>query len=83
METTINLNNDQYQLADLLLFAQRGIDVVLTDGSAPVARLIPIQQQPLSVSTNPLALGTFAETIEISDDFDDELPDVFWVGGKG
>ncbi len=31
---------------------------------------------------NPLKLGLFEGQIQISDDFDDQLPDEFWLGDK-
>ena len=71
---TIDVHGAQVQLDDLLSFVGQGIEIILTGGDKPLARLIPISPH---VTTRVAELNQGA--IWTSDDFDDPLPDEFWV----
>ena len=62
-------------LNDLVEQVHQGIEVILLEGGRPVARLIP--NPPSSGQRHP---DLFPDAIQISDDFDDPLPDEFWLG---
>jgi prevent-host-death family protein len=72
---TIDVHDAQIQLAELLSIVEQGVEIILTDGNTPLARLIPMNQiaTPRIAGLNPGAIWT-------SDDFDDPLPDEFWTG---
>ncbi|MDD5267388.1 MAG: hypothetical protein PHO08_09715 [Methylococcales bacterium] len=46
------------------------------------ARAIIIYDETEKKLSKPLKLGLFEGKIKISDDFDDPLPDSFWLEGK-
>ena len=77
METKlIDVIKENMPLKKLLELVASGIDVVLTEGKSPVARVVPVARK---VNT-PRVLGLSAGKIWISPDFDDPLPDSFWLG---
>ena len=68
---TVDVREAQTQLKELLSEVQEGVEVVLTEDSTPVARLVPV---------TPRVAGLHAGAISTSDDFDEPLPDEFWTG---
>jgi len=72
---TVNLEESQTNLKDLLALVRNGTEIVLTDGTAPFARLVPVR-----CATTPRIPGLHAGAIRTNDDFDDPLPDDFWTG---
>lgn len=46
------------------------------------AKVIVMVEEEIAQSSKPLKLGLFEGKIKISDDFDDPLPDSFWLDGK-
>ena len=75
----IDVHEAQPQLAELLSLVVSGTDVVLTDGTTPVARLVALTA-PNSPRIAGLHAGLGTETDWMSDDFDEPLPDEFWTG---
>jgi antitoxin (DNA-binding transcriptional repressor) of toxin-antitoxin stability system len=63
-------------LKKLLELVASGVDVVLMENKSPVARVVSV---PHKVKT-PRVMGLNAGKIWISPDFDDPLPDEFWMG---
>jgi hypothetical protein len=50
--------------------------------AAGKARAVIIYDEIVREPSKPLKLGLFEGQIHISDDFDDPLPDSFWLEGK-
>lgn len=76
METiTIDVQESTASLSDLLPLVSAGKEIVLTAGATPMARVSPIDATKWSRQPD-LHPGA----ITISDDFDDPLPDEFWLG---
>ncbi|HEX9990811.1 MAG TPA: toxin-antitoxin (TA) system antitoxin [Chloroflexia bacterium] len=73
---TIDVHDEQVQLAELLSLAKDGIEFILIDGATPLARLVP-----MSLPTTQRIAGLHAHLgpIWMSDDFDEPLPDEFWT----
>jgi hypothetical protein len=46
------------------------------------AKVIVMYEEEAQAPSKPLKLGLFEGKIKISDDFDDPLPDSFWLEGK-
>ena len=77
METKlIDVQKENMPLKKLLELVSSGIDVVLTEGKSPVARLMPVARKVKAERVPGLSAGK----IWISPDFDDPLPDEFWLG---
>lgn len=71
----IDITDEKITLEELLRIVETGTEVTLISGEKPVAQLLPVitPDMPRIFNLHP---GAF----EISDDFDDELPDTFWLG---
>ena len=72
---TVDIHEAQTQLAELLSLVSAGTEIILTEGSTPLARIVPIA----GVST-PRVAGLHPGTIWTSEDFDEPLPEDFWTG---
>lgn len=72
---TIDVQEAQMSLKDLLSLVVEGTEIVLTEGSTPLARLVPI-----TLPTTPRIAGLHSGEIWASDDFDQPLPEEFWTG---
>lgn len=74
MTRTVNISEAQSHLPDLLASALGGNEVIITDGGKPLARLVPI-----APPKKKRIAGLNRGTIQTSDDFDEPLPDEFWI----
>lgn len=66
----------QARLTELISVVAAGTEVILTDGSTPLARRVPF-----TFGTTLRVAGLHAGAIQTSDDFDGPLPDEFWLNG--
>ncbi|MBM4297584.1 MAG: toxin-antitoxin (TA) system antitoxin [Deltaproteobacteria bacterium] len=71
----IDVQDAQANLHDLLSLVRGGMEIVLKQGTTPVARVVPI-----AVSSMPRVAGLHEGAIWTSDDFDEPLPEDFWTG---
>ena len=71
----IDVQEAQTNLQDLLTLVREGTENVLTEGTTPLARVVPIV-----ISSMPRMAGLHAGAIWTSDDFDEPLPEDFWTG---
>ena len=76
MSTNIDINEAKKQLSQLLELAKAGNEIIISEDDTPVARLTGI---PRRNGTKRIA-GLHQGAVSISDDFDDPLPDEFWMG---
>ncbi len=67
----IDVREAQSHLEELLSQVLTGMELILTDGDKPVARLVPIAAR---------VSGLHAGAIWTSADFDEPLPEDFWAG---
>ncbi len=76
METKmIDIKKEDTPLNKLLAFVSAGMEVVLTEGKVPVARIVPV-----SHGAGERIPGLHLGKVWISSDFDTPLPDSFWLG---
>ncbi|MBA3872480.1 MAG: toxin-antitoxin (TA) system antitoxin [Anaerolineae bacterium] len=61
----------------LLSLLDKDTEIILTDNGHPVARMLPVKK----LSRKQLA-GLFRGAMVIHDDFDEPLPDNFWLGDE-
>jgi len=71
----VNIDEAKSQLADLIAIASEGGEVIITQDGKPLARLVPIAK-PKGKRIAGLNRGS----IWTSQDFDEPLPDEFWIG---
>ncbi len=76
MTKTVSLNEAQTQLQGLLALARNGDEVIIEENGEPSARIVPIQKN----EPKERVLGLREGQVWTSDDFDEELPDSFWLG---
>ncbi len=72
---TVNVNESQISVKELLSLVQEGKEIVLVEGSTPIARLVAIE-----IPNSPRTAGLHSGAIWTSDDFDEPLSDEFWTG---
>ena len=72
---TVDVHEAQTRLAELLSLVSAGTEIILTAGSTPLARIVPI-----AVASTPRVAGLHPDTIWMSEDFDAPLPEDFWTG---
>ena len=76
MTQTVSVDEAQNKLQDLLAKALAGDEVIITEHGMPVARLVPV----LVPSKKQRVAGLNRGTVSTSEDFDEPLPDEFWLG---
>jgi len=74
MSTTLDIRELPARLGEALAIVSLGGEVLLTDGTTPRARLVPL------VESAPRVPGLHAGAIQTSPDFDAPLSDDFWTG---
>ena len=76
MTTTIDIN--QARISQLLELAQAGQEVILAQDDKPLLRVIAIEE--IAPTPKSRVGGLHRGMIEMSEDFDEPLPDAFWLG---
>jgi antitoxin (DNA-binding transcriptional repressor) of toxin-antitoxin stability system len=74
---TVDVQEAQTKLKELLSLVQGGTEVVLTEDNIPLARLVPV-----ALPAGQRKAGLHPGAIWTSDDFDEPLPESFWTGSK-
>ena len=74
---TIEINSLEITKGALQGLLTQGDEIILTDDGQPVARLTPIENTGQSTGQR---VPDLFPGIWISDDFNDPLPDSFWLG---
>ncbi len=72
---TIDVTEAQTQLASLLTLVAQGNRVVFSENLQPVAQLMPIRKR-----NNLRTPGLHRGAMRMHNDFNDPLPDSFWLG---
>ena len=79
MTPTVTVDEAQENLQDLLAHALAGNEVIITQHGKPVARLVLV---PVAVANKKRVAGLNRGAIWTSEDFDQPLPDDFWLGHR-
>ncbi len=85
-DKTVVAGEVQAKLGDILDFVREGHEVLISDGQEPVARLVPLHStarpKPLPRGEGPKKriAGLHRGAIHMALDFDDPLPESFWLG---
>ncbi len=72
---TVDVHEAQIDLVELLSLVASGTEIILTEGSTPLARIVP-----MAGATTPRVAGLHPVAILASEDFDEPLPEEFWTG---
>jgi antitoxin (DNA-binding transcriptional repressor) of toxin-antitoxin stability system len=76
---TIDVNDLPSRLNEALDLARAGTEVILQDANGPVVKMVPI---PPSEPRRPIILNMHPGAMVPSADFDDPLPEEFWLGER-
>lgn len=71
---TINIDDAEGHLAELIELVQKGEDVVICQKNQPLIKLVMCEE------TEKRIPGLHKGSIRMSDDFDSTLDDSFWAG---
>jgi antitoxin (DNA-binding transcriptional repressor) of toxin-antitoxin stability system len=72
--TTVEIHELPARFAEMVGVATAGTEVIVTDGTVPRAKLVPLSPTPARVP------GLHAGAIQTAEDFDAPLPEEFWLG---
>ncbi|MBF0502717.1 MAG: toxin-antitoxin (TA) system antitoxin [Candidatus Riflebacteria bacterium] len=72
---TVSVQDAQKRLAELIDLAKQGDEIVIAQDEQTRVRLVPFTSH-----SAPRILGQYHGKIMMSRDFDDPLPDEFWLG---
>lgn len=72
---TIDITDEKITLQELIRIVESGTEITLVSGEKPVARLSPV-----ITPENPRIFNLHPGAFEISEDFDEELPEAFHSG---
>jgi antitoxin (DNA-binding transcriptional repressor) of toxin-antitoxin stability system len=72
---SVEIHEAQQHLAELVAQVATGTEIILLEGQTPRARLVPMTS--LAVQRIP---GLHAGSMTMHSDFDQPLPDEFWLG---
>jgi antitoxin (DNA-binding transcriptional repressor) of toxin-antitoxin stability system len=75
----MTIDKTDLTLERLLALVQGGAEVVITQDQTPVARITPVEAPPKQIKERIFGAHPGAW---MSDDFDDPLPDEFWLGDE-
>lgn len=73
---TVNIHEAKTHLSELLALALEGEEVIIAKANKPIARLVPLEHPKLQRKAG-LHVG---EDFWVSEDFDQPLPEEFWLG---
>jgi len=71
---TINIGDAQTQLPKLLSLVSEGNEIIISDDDKPLSKIVPF-----SVPSKKRTAGLNKGKIHASNDFDEPLPDDFWM----
>jgi antitoxin (DNA-binding transcriptional repressor) of toxin-antitoxin stability system len=72
----LDIQQISISIIDLLALVQNDTEIVLTDGDMPLAKVTPIDRFQENIA--PKA-GLNSGAMVMSDNFDEPLPDEFWL----
>lgn len=75
MTKTLSVN--EITIQTVITSAKSGDEIVLEENGKPIARITPIVEAERTAPKQRTA-GLGKGTMQMSEDFDDELPDEFW-----
>ena len=74
---TIDIRDAQSQLLQLFSLARQGQEIVIAENEVPIVRFVPVAK-PVQRRIAGLHRGS----MRMHDDFNDPLPDDFWLGNE-
>ena len=75
MTTTVEIEEAKAKLNNLLTLALEGNDIIIAEAGHPMVRLVPV-----TTARKKRVPGLNRGQIKMHEDFDEPLPDEFWMG---
>ena len=75
MQTTVDLPKAGSTLTELVRRAMQGDEIIIAEAGIPLVRLVPVASLD-----QPRVFGLNEGVATMSEDFDEPLPDSFWLG---
>jgi antitoxin (DNA-binding transcriptional repressor) of toxin-antitoxin stability system len=79
MTKTVDVEEAKARLPELVSLALKGDEVIISEDDKPVARLVPFNKSVASPGRKRVA-GLHRGAAWMSEDFDEPLPNEFWLG---
>lgn len=80
MRTDVDFQELPARLNEIIALANAGQEVVLTEHGTAKAKLVPLSNEAAKAPSEPRTLGLRPGAIILAPDFNDPLPDEFWMG---
>lgn len=74
------LTAGEMKLQDLVPLLEQGDEIILMKGEKVITHIPP--ETNSDIKPNARIMGLHRGMIELADDFDDPLPEEFWLGGN-
>ena len=74
---TVDVKEAQTQLSGLLPLVLQGDEVVITENQQPLVQLVPIRKR-----LQRRIAGLYRGAMRMRNDFNEPMPDAFWLGDK-
>jgi prevent-host-death family protein len=74
---TVSIRDAKAKLSELVKRALQGDDIVIAEADTPLVRLVPV-----AGGDRPRVAGLNQGQVWTSEDFDEPLPDDFWLGSS-
>ena len=74
---TVDITTMKEVKDSLLSLLAQDVEIILTENGQPVARVLPVKKL-----TRKQLAGLFRGAMEMHDDFDEPLPEAFWLGDE-
>jgi prevent-host-death family protein len=78
MVTTVTVQEAKAQLTELIHLAEQGEEIVIAQDDQPKVKLVPVAPKKIGNRV----FGEYQGKIRMSEDFNDPLPNDFWLGGN-
>ncbi len=72
---TVSVEEAEKRLGELIGLAQQGDEIIIASGDQAKVRLVPV-----SAKTGKRIFGQHRGRLHMREDFDDPLPEYFWLG---
>lgn len=81
MTRTINIDEVKNSIQAVIALTRNGDEIIIEENGEPVVKVTPIEKPENIKKERVLGLGVGrGEGYFMSEDFNDELPDEFWLG---
>lgn len=75
----ISVQKSEANWDEVLTLVHEGAEVLIMQGDATLAKIVPIEEIPKPALKERI-LGAHPGAMTMRDDFDEPLPDEFWLG---